>query len=105
MMLGGSGPGTQGALPAPGGYIVFWCPQPGVIVYRKRQGGYDEARERAGAPTRRTVSWHIDADTVAVLGTAAMALVILIATRGAGLAPGAAVIPGGLRNGAAPPEA
>jgi RHS repeat-associated protein len=31
---GGSGPGTRGILPAPGGYYQYWAPEPGVISYR-----------------------------------------------------------------------
>jgi hypothetical protein len=31
---GGSGPGTRGTLPAPGGYYQYWAPEPGVISYR-----------------------------------------------------------------------
>lgn len=36
-------PGTRGILPAPGGYIVFISPVPGVIVYRKKNGDFNKA--------------------------------------------------------------
>ena len=31
---GGSGPGTHGVLPAPGGYYQYWTQEPGIISYK-----------------------------------------------------------------------
>ena len=31
---GGSGPGTQGIIPAPGGYYQYWTQEPGIISYK-----------------------------------------------------------------------
>src|SRR5262249_54101071 len=31
-------PGVEGGIPAPAGVYMFWCPQPGVIVYQYRKG-------------------------------------------------------------------
>ncbi len=42
-----SEPGTSGVLPAPGGYIVFNSPVPGVIVYQYRRGSLEEVPVQA----------------------------------------------------------
>jgi hypothetical protein len=39
-----SDPGVQGVIPAPGGYVVFWSPAPGVILYQWGPGTFDPKR-------------------------------------------------------------
>lgn len=43
-------PGTQGILPAPKGYVVFYVQGPGAIVYYCAEGSYQYAPETATAP-------------------------------------------------------
>lgn len=51
-------PGTAGVLQAPGGYYMYECPMPGVILYQYRRGPYQPepvpVPERQTEPQRQT---------------------------------------------------
>ena len=52
-------PGTAGAVPAPGGWFVYWAPEPGVISYRYRQPSRRQPANDTVPATDRTLVQRI----------------------------------------------
>jgi hypothetical protein len=76
-----SEPGTSGVVPAPGGYYMYECPAPGIILYQYRRGQYVPVpvpeRQREQAPEDRRDFWRTMQELTGLTGAALVIYVII----------------------------
>lgn len=90
-----SEPGVNGVLPAPGGYYMYECPSPGIILYQYRRGQYVPVpvpeRTRQESPEDRRDFWRRMQEITGLTGAALVIYVIV--SEGSRLFPPRNLIP------------